>query len=158
MTAGWRAFGKWSGLLVLGMIYFPLAWLALMSVSRNPLSGIPFPLSFEHYADLFSDPRWLAPFGASLVIATAVGIICAAAATLVGRALPRSRRPGSVVLFCILPLYFFRIVNVKQCQMRIRIVHPFGQSRNSAKTGIGKTCRKKQTCSGNILHDALLSK
>jgi ABC-type spermidine/putrescine transport system permease subunit II len=105
MTTTWRALGKWSGLFVLAMIYFPLAWLALMSISRNPLSGIPFPLSFDHYADLFADRRWLAPFTASLVIATAVGIICATAATLVGRALPRSRHPGSVVLFCILPLF-----------------------------------------------------
>ncbi|MGE0004227.1 MAG: ABC transporter permease [Parvibaculaceae bacterium] len=101
----WRRAGKWSGLAVLAMIYFPLFWLALMSVSRSPLSGIPFPLSLDHYADLFSDPRWLAPFGASLVIATAVGVICALVATLVGRALPRSGRPGSVVLFCVLPLF-----------------------------------------------------
>lgn len=101
----WHGFGKWAGLTVLVMIYFPLFWLALMSVSRSPLSGIPFPLSLEHYAALFTDPRWLAPFGASVAIAALVGIICAVVATLVGRALPRSRRPGAVVLLCILPLF-----------------------------------------------------
>ncbi|HTN96339.1 MAG TPA: ABC transporter permease [Nordella sp.] len=101
----WHGFGKWAGLTLLAMIYFPLFWLALMSVSRSPLSGIPFPLSLEHYAALFSDPRWLAPFGASVLIAALVGIICAIVATLVGRALPRSRRPGTVVLLCILPLF-----------------------------------------------------
>ncbi|CAN5186156.1 ABC transporter permease [soil metagenome] len=102
---GWRSLGKWAGIAMLALIYFPLFWLALMSISRNPLSGIPFPLSADHYAGLFSDPRWLAPFGASLVIATLVGISCAIAATFVGRALPRTRRPGTVVLLCVLPLF-----------------------------------------------------
>jgi ABC-type spermidine/putrescine transport system permease subunit II len=103
--AGWRSVGKWLGFTMLGLIYFPLAWLTLMSVSRNPLSGIPFPLSAEHYVALFSDSAWLSPFIASVGIAAGVGLACTVSATLVGRALPRSRRPGTIVLLCILPLF-----------------------------------------------------
>ncbi len=102
---GWRTLAKWGGMLMIAMIYFPLAWLALMSVSERPLSGIPLPFSMEHYRDLFTDTRWLAPFGASIVIATLVGLVCAVVATLVGRALPHARRPGSLLLIFILPLF-----------------------------------------------------
>ena len=102
---GFQSLGKWAGLIVLGLIYFPLFWLAMMSVSELPLSGIPFPLTGQHYAALFRETDWMVPFGASLVIATIIGLICAVVATLVGRALPRSRRPGTIVLTCILPLF-----------------------------------------------------
>ena len=103
--SGWRSLGKWAGFVLLGLIYFPLFWLTLMSVSRSPLSGIPFPLSGEHYRALFTDLAWTGPFAASLIIATGVGLVCAVVATLVGRALPRGRRPGTIVLLCILPLF-----------------------------------------------------
>jgi len=36
-------------LVFIGLIYYPLFWLALMSISDRPLSGIPFPLSTENY-------------------------------------------------------------------------------------------------------------
>ena len=102
---GWRRLAKWGGVFFLGLIYFPLFWLALMSISFNPLSGIPYPLSLEHYKALVTDPRWLWPFAASLVIATLVGLICALSATLVGRELPKSRHAGRILLFCVLPLF-----------------------------------------------------
>lgn len=102
---GWRFLARSAGLAVLAMIYFPLVWLALMSISRDPLSGIPYPLSGDHYRALFTDPRWLAPFGASLVIALLVGIVCAVVATLVGRAVPRSKRAGTLLLIFVLPLF-----------------------------------------------------
>lgn len=101
---GWPALAKWSGLLLIGLIYFPLIWLALMSISEQPLSGLPFPLSLQHYEALFADRRWLAPFGASLAIASIVGLACAVVATIVGRALPQARRPGTILLFLVLPL------------------------------------------------------
>jgi len=102
---GWRRLAKWAGIAVIAMIYFPLVWLALMSISSNPLSGIPLPFSMEHYRALFADTRWMAPFGASLVIALLVGLVCAVVATIVGRALPLSRRPGTMLLIFILPLF-----------------------------------------------------
>ncbi len=101
----WPSLAKWGGIFFLCLIYFPLFWLALMSVSFNPLSGIPYPLSLEHYRGLVADPGWIWPFIASLIIATLVGLICALTATLVGRELPKSRRAGRILLFCILPLF-----------------------------------------------------
>lgn len=102
---GWRRIAKWAGLLLIGLIYFPLGWLALMSVSLRPLSGIPFPLSAANYVALFHDPAWVPPFLISLLIALAVGAITAVTATLVGRAIPRMARPGGVVLLAMLPLF-----------------------------------------------------
>lgn len=103
--AGWKTAGKWGGLLMLGAIYFPLFWLALMSVSERPLSGIPLPFSLEHYEALFSDTRWTGPFAASLIIAAIVGLACAVVATLVGRAMPLTRSPGRLLLLFVLPLF-----------------------------------------------------
>ena len=102
---GWSSLGKWSGLVLLFLIYFPLTWLALMSFSERPLSGIPLPLTLKHYTALFDDTRWLKPFGASLAIALLVGGICAVVATAVGRALPKAASPGRVLLLCLLPLF-----------------------------------------------------
>jgi ABC-type spermidine/putrescine transport system permease subunit II len=102
---GWPWLAKWGGWLVLALTYFPLFWLALMSISERPLSGIPFPLSFANYRALADDPEWVTPFMASLVMALAVALICMVIATLVGRAIPHLRRPGRVVLVAVLPLF-----------------------------------------------------
>jgi ABC-type spermidine/putrescine transport system permease subunit II len=102
---GWPSLAKWGGLVLLFLIYFPLSWLALMSFSERPLSGIPLPLTFKHYAALFDDTRWLKPFGASLAIALLVGAISAVVATGVGRALPKTDNPGRVLVLCLLPLF-----------------------------------------------------
>jgi ABC-type spermidine/putrescine transport system permease subunit II len=103
--AGWSTLAKWAGLILLFLIYFPLAWLALMSISEQPLSGIPFPLTLAHYGALFGDARWVGPFEASVVIALIVGLVCAVVATAVGRALPSIRHPGAALLLCVLPLF-----------------------------------------------------
>jgi ABC-type spermidine/putrescine transport system permease subunit II len=102
---GWPAIAKWLGLILLFLIYFPLAWLALMSISERPLSGVPSPFTLQHYEALFTDTRWVGPFEASLVLALIVGLVCAIVATLVGRALPSIRRPGPTILLCVLPLF-----------------------------------------------------
>lgn len=103
--SGWKRLGKWGGLAMLFAIYFPLGWLALMSISERPLSGIPLPFSLEHYRALFADTRWFEPFGASVLIALGVGLVCAAVATMVGRSIPRTRKPGGLLLLFLLPLF-----------------------------------------------------
>ena len=103
--AGWTAFAKWGGLALIGLIYFPLFWLALMSISDSPLSGIPYPLSLENYVALFEERGWVEPFLASIVVGLIVAIVCAVVATFVGRAIPLLRRPGRVVLVALLPLF-----------------------------------------------------
>ncbi len=104
-SAIWIALGKWAGLLMLGLIYFPLIWLVLLSVSRDPLSGIPGPFSLQHYSALFGSSAWHMPMVASVVIGLIVGFISAVTATVVGRAVPRMARPGPLLLVFVLPLF-----------------------------------------------------
>lgn len=101
----WPFLAKWGGLLFIFLIYFPLAWLALMSISERPLSGIPLPFTLDNYRALFEDTRWVGPFGISLLIALFVGLLSAMAATLVGRNLPNARRSGLKLLLCVIPLF-----------------------------------------------------
>ena len=103
--SGWIALSKWGGLVLLGLVYFPLVWLAVLSFSANPLSGIPYPLTLGNYRALMAETGWVQPFVISLVIATIVGLISALVATFVGRAIPRARRPGTIVLLAMLPLF-----------------------------------------------------
>jgi len=101
----WPKLAKWCGYCALILIYFPLLWLALMSISKKPLSGLPFPLSLEHYRALAAEPRWIEPFISSVIIGLVVAFVCMLVATAVGRAIPNARRPGALVLFAIAPLF-----------------------------------------------------
>jgi ABC-type spermidine/putrescine transport system permease subunit II len=110
----WRRLSAWphwpmvamlGGLLVIGLTYVPILWLAVMSFSERPLSGIPYPLTLEHYAGLAADLRWVEPFWQSTVLGLVVGVTCMVVATAVGRAIPRMPRPGGVVLIALLPLF-----------------------------------------------------
>jgi ABC-type spermidine/putrescine transport system permease subunit II len=101
----WPCFAKWSGFGLVALIYAPLVWLGLLSFSARPLSGIPYPLSLTNYATLFKTPGWIGPFLISLGIAMLVGLITAIVACFVGRAIPRSRHAGRIVLLALLPLF-----------------------------------------------------
>ena len=102
---GWRGFAKLCGIFALVLTYAPLIWLAVMSFSARPLSGVPYPLSLEHYQALARNSAWLEPFASSIIIGVLVALICMIVATAVGRAIPRARRPGGLVLFAIIPLF-----------------------------------------------------
>jgi ABC-type spermidine/putrescine transport system permease subunit II len=87
------------------LIYAPVAWLGLLSISGDPLSGLPGAFTLHWYASLFTDTRWLDPLIVSAEIAAAVSVLCMISATLVGRALPRMRRGQGVLLTAfLLPL------------------------------------------------------
>ncbi|HTH99335.1 MAG TPA: ABC transporter permease subunit [Acidisoma sp.] len=101
----WPGLAKWAGWGLLALIYAPLAWLALLSFSERPLSGIPYPLSLTNYITLVKTPGWTGPFLISLGIAVLVGLITAVVACFVGRAIPRSPRAGTIVLIALLPLF-----------------------------------------------------
>lgn len=103
--AGWPRVAKIVCFGALAFIYFPLLWLALMSVSAQPLSGLPLPFSLANYRALFASSDWLAPFGISILIGLLVGAVTAVTATLVGRVLPHSKRAGTLVLLAVLPLF-----------------------------------------------------
>jgi len=104
-TPVWTRLGKWSGFAMLALIYFPLLWLILLSVSQNPLGGIPGNMSLEHYHALFANKAWHKPMLASLAIAVTVGLICAVVATIIGRALPTLNSPGRVLFLFVIPLF-----------------------------------------------------
>ncbi len=101
----WKRLAKWGGFLALGLIYFPLLWLVLLSISQNPLGGIPGHFSLEHYRALFANPEWRQPMLASLAIGAIIGLICAVTATIVGRALPTLTSPGRVLFLFVIPLF-----------------------------------------------------
>lgn len=104
-SPAWQYVAKWLGYGALILTYFPLLWLVLMSISKKPLSGLPFPISFDHYKALASDTRWVEPFASSIIIGLLVALLCMMVATGIGRAIPRMRRPGTLVLFAVVPLF-----------------------------------------------------
>jgi ABC-type spermidine/putrescine transport system permease subunit II len=81
-----------AGFGVTALIYAPVLWLGVLSVSGDPLAGLPGAFTLKWYAGLFANLAWLEPLILSLEIAVAVSVLCMAAATLVGRVLPRLRR------------------------------------------------------------------
>ena len=93
------------GYLVLAILYAPILWLAVMSLSAAPLSGIPGPFTGEWYERLFRSPRWVDPLWTSLGVAATVGLACMVVATLTGRALPHLRWRGRVLACALLPLF-----------------------------------------------------
>lgn len=102
---GWSGVAKGLGFFAIAVIYVPLVWLAVMSISAAPLSGIPYPLTLANYQALLGDARWVPPLQVSLVMSTLVAIVCMVIATMVGRSITRMRRPGGVLLLALLPLF-----------------------------------------------------
>ncbi|SNB72347.1 spermidine/putrescine transport system permease protein [Arboricoccus pini] len=103
--SGWGRVGMCLGFFAIAMIYVPIALLALMSISQSPLSGIPYPLTLQHYGTLLSDGRWLLPLQKSVIMGVVVAFTCMLVATLVGRAITRMKRPGGVLIVSLIPLF-----------------------------------------------------
>ncbi len=102
----WPALAKWFGLIVILLMYIPLVWLAVMSFSGRPLSGIPYPLTMEHYDELMGGfEKWGEPLYESVAMGVVTGLVCMVVATAVGRAMPRMRKPGGVMLIALIPLF-----------------------------------------------------
>lgn len=101
-----RPFGVAVGYVWVTLIYIPIVWLAVMSVSSRPLTGVPYPLSLEWYDALFSgDMRWLPPLERSLILGLIVSVLCMVSATMVGRVLPQLRRRGGLLAAFLAPLF-----------------------------------------------------
>jgi ABC-type spermidine/putrescine transport system permease subunit II len=88
------------------LLYGPVAWLGLMSISARPLTGKPGPFTLDWYDKLFTDTRWAQPLGDSLGIAAIVCVLCMVTATAVGRVLPRIGARGAVLLLAFLVVLF----------------------------------------------------
>lgn len=104
-TPWWPRLAALAGFATIALIYLPIVWLVVMSFSARPLSGVPFPLTFEWYAKMAADTRWRAPMLTSLGVAGGVAVICALLATVLGRAIMRLKRPAPVIALTLLPLF-----------------------------------------------------
>lgn len=88
------------------LIYGPVVWLGLMSISERPLTGKPGPFTLDWYDKLFTDTRWVPPLLGSLGIAAIVCALCMVAATAVGRVLPHIGARGAWLLLGFLVVLF----------------------------------------------------
>ena len=100
------AFAIVVGLLGVLLMYGPVLWLGLMSISERPLTGKPGPFTLSWYDKLFADLRWVDPLLTSLGIAAIVSVLCMIAATAVGRTLPHIGRTGAWLLLLFLIVLF----------------------------------------------------
>lgn len=101
----WSRIARLCGFFALSLIYIPVVWLGLMSISAEPLSGRPFPLTFTHYELLFANSNWHAPFLNSVLLGVTVSFACMICGTLVARSIVVLTRPGPVVMMAVLPLF-----------------------------------------------------
>lgn len=87
------------GCSALLLLYTPIVGLALLSFSARPLTGIPWPLTFEWYASLLhgENAKWIGPLGTSVGIGLIVSIASTAVALLVGQAIPVIKRRGGLI-------------------------------------------------------------
>lgn len=99
-------FAMISGFVGILLMYGPVAWLALMSISERPLTGAPGPFTLIWYAKLMADTRWVDPMLTSLGIASIVSLLCMVTATAIGRILPHAGRTGIVLLAAFLVVLF----------------------------------------------------
>lgn len=103
-------FAPFVGYLLIALIYVPILWLVVMSISQEPLSGVPGPFTDDWYQKLFESRRWRAPLMLSVQIAIIVGMLCAFFATLIGRILPRFRLRGFILGIHLIPLFVPSVV------------------------------------------------
>jgi putative spermidine/putrescine transport system permease protein/spermidine/putrescine transport system permease protein len=116
------------------LIYAPVTWLGILSISGDPLSGLPGSFTLRWYASLFTDTRWLDPMIVSIEIAAIVSVLCMISATLVGRVLPRMKRgrglmmtafllPPGVVVGIDVFIFYRMFFSIKMGVWSIALVH-----------------------------------
>ena len=93
------------------VLYLPIVWLLMMSVSEQPLTAVPGPFTTKWYEAIFSGGqterirfRVADPLLLSLTIGVITSVACMVTATVVGRLLPRLRRRGWFLLAFLTPL------------------------------------------------------
>ncbi|MBI06614.1 MAG: hypothetical protein CMM54_06490 [Rhodospirillaceae bacterium] len=117
IAENWSAWGSAAlGLTVLAIIYFPILWLMILSVSGEPLTGFPGDWTLRWYDDMIygsgqregeaygGNFRILKPLLLSLLLAVITSIACMLAGLGVGSVLPRIRRRGPFLMSFLMPL------------------------------------------------------
>jgi len=122
----WDLLPAAGGYAILILIYIPIIWLALMSISKEPLTGIPSRFTGEWYALLFGDPRWVKPLVVSIGLAITVGLACMVVATAVGRVVPRMPRRGGLVFISLISLFVPGVVMGTALFLYFRLFMGFG--------------------------------
>ncbi|WP_173930936.1 ABC transporter permease subunit [Chelativorans sp. Marseille-P2723] len=97
------------GMIAIVLLYLPIAGLALLSFSAQPLRGIPWPFTFEWYGALVAGEtasKWISPLLTSISIGILVSIASTATALLIGRAVPTLRRSTGLLVayLCVIVL------------------------------------------------------
>lgn len=82
------------------LLYTPIAGLAVLSFSEQPLTGIPWPLTVEWYTSLLEgeNAKWVGPLGTSVGIGLLVCVASTAVALLIGRAIPVIKQRGGLLI------------------------------------------------------------
>ena len=129
----------WSAVFI---VAFPLLWTILTSLKpqtelfRIPPSILPHTVTFEHYAKLLFETRFLAYFANSVIVAVSTTVVVIAVAAIGAHSLVRFSYPGrerlaQLVLFTyllpsvvlIIPLYLLLV----QARHRQHAVQPDGR-------------------------------
>ncbi|MBR45253.1 MAG: hypothetical protein CMM31_01990 [Rhodospirillaceae bacterium] len=117
IAENWSAWGSAAlGFAVLAIIYFPILWLMILSISGEPLTGFPGDWTLRWYDDMIygsgqregeaygGNFRILKPLLLSLLLAAITSIACMLAGLAVGSVLPRIRRRGPFLMGFLMPL------------------------------------------------------
>ena len=113
----WPAWGSMGlGYGVLLIIYFPILWLMILSISGEPLTGFPGQWTLGWYNDMLYgtgqregeayavNARVFDPLMLSFMLAAITAVACMMASLLVGPILPRVRFRGPILLSYLMPL------------------------------------------------------
>lgn len=103
-----RELGRIAAVLGYGtlvLLYLPILWLFVMSVSSQPLTGVPGEFTLKWYAELLNsdDFRVRDPILLSIGLALVTMVACGISATLVGRLMPRLRQRGLLLFIFLFP-------------------------------------------------------
>jgi ABC-type spermidine/putrescine transport system permease subunit II len=92
-------------LILIAWMWFPLFELGLMSVSRDPYSGVPNSVTGKWYSQLFTGPSFAGYLRNSLELAVLVGLLVAVGGVLVSRHFRAIKRKGLFILFVVMPMF-----------------------------------------------------
>jgi ABC-type spermidine/putrescine transport system permease subunit II len=117
IAENWSAWGSAAlGFAVLIIIYFPILWLMILSISGEPLTGFPGDWTLRWYDDMLygsgqregeaygGNFRVRDPLLLSLLLAVITSLACMLASLAVGSVLPRIRRRGPFLMGFLMPL------------------------------------------------------